>query len=131
MDRHQQLEDSLCLQQFYRDVEDEHHWIKEHHPLAGSFDLGKSLQEVQNLQKKHQALLNEISGREPSVEKVKDRGEELMEAEHFASDDIQQSLLELQSCWRELKQLAGHRTKQLSDSQEAQKVQLSLAVHFK
>ena len=59
MDRHQQLDDSLCLQQFYRDAEDEHHWIKEHHPLAGSVDLGKSLQEVQNLQKKHQVSMTD------------------------------------------------------------------------
>lgn len=61
MDRHQQLEDSLCLQQFYRDVEDEHHWIKEHHPLADSTNLGKSLQEVQNLQKKHQVCRTPIT----------------------------------------------------------------------
>ena len=53
-DRKQQLEDSLKLQQFYRDTEDEMHWIKEHRPLAVSDDVGKSLQEAQNLTKKHQ-----------------------------------------------------------------------------
>ena len=53
-DRRQQLEDSLTLQQFCRDVEDELQWIKEHRPLAESADYGKSLVGVQNLQKKHQ-----------------------------------------------------------------------------
>ena len=53
-DRRQQLEESLKLQHFFHDCEDELHWIKEHRPLADSDDHGKSLQEVQNLQKKHQ-----------------------------------------------------------------------------
>lgn len=53
-ERRQELEDSLKLQQFYRDVEGELQWIKEHKPLADSPDYGKSLTGVQNLQKKHQ-----------------------------------------------------------------------------
>ena len=53
-ERRQQLEDSLKLQQFCRDVEDEMQWIKERKPLAESNDFGKSLMGVQNLQRKHQ-----------------------------------------------------------------------------
>lgn len=53
-DRQVQLEESLKLQQFFRDAEDEMHWIKEHKPLATSDDVGKSFQEAQNLIKKHQ-----------------------------------------------------------------------------
>lgn len=54
--RKQRLEESLELQQFYHEVEDEQHWIKDHTPLTSSDDFGKSLQEVQNLQKKHQVM---------------------------------------------------------------------------
>lgn len=54
--RKQRLDESLKLQQFYHEVEDEQHWIKDHTPLANSDDYGKSLQEVQNLQKKHQVI---------------------------------------------------------------------------
>lgn len=53
-ERRQQLEDSLKLQQFYREIEGELQWVKEHKPLADSPDYGKSLTGVQNLQKKHQ-----------------------------------------------------------------------------
>lgn len=56
-ERRQQLEDSLKLQQFLRDVEDVLQWTKEHRPLAESADYGKSLVGVQNLQKKHQVQL--------------------------------------------------------------------------
>ncbi len=53
-ERRQQLEDSVRLQQFCRDVDDELQWIKERKTLADSNDYGKSLLGVQNLQKKHQ-----------------------------------------------------------------------------
>ena len=46
----------------------------------------------------------------------------LIDSDHYASDDIEQQLLELQSCWRELKILAARRTRRLQDSQESQKV---------
>ena len=63
-ERRQQLEDSLKLQQFYREVEGEVQWVKEHKPLADSPDYGKSLTGVQNLQKKHQVLCIAIEQRE-------------------------------------------------------------------
>lgn len=50
----QKLEDSLQLQQFYRDVEDAWQWTKEHMPMAASSDYGKTLLGAQNLLKKHQ-----------------------------------------------------------------------------
>ena len=42
--------------------------------------------------------------------------------EHFASDEVEQKLLELQSLWRELKLLAARRTQRLADSQAVQRV---------
>ena len=59
-ERRQQLEDSLKLQQFCRDVEDEMQWIKERKPLAESNDFGKSLMGVQNLQRKHQVGIHHV-----------------------------------------------------------------------
>ena len=37
--RHQQLEDSLRLQQFSHDVEEERRWVGDREPLAASTDL--------------------------------------------------------------------------------------------
>ena len=59
-ERRQQLEDSLKLQQFCRDVEDEMQWIKERKPLAESNDFGKSLMGVQNLQRKNQVGIHHV-----------------------------------------------------------------------
>ena len=66
--------------------------------------------------------MNELTGHEPNIDKVKDQGEALIEADHFASDHIQQQIYDLQSRWRELKLLAGQRTQRLKDSLEAQRV---------
>ena len=48
------LEDSLRLQQFYRSVEEEQQWVRECRPQAASTDYGKTMSQVEKLQKKHQ-----------------------------------------------------------------------------
>jgi len=52
--RRENLEDSLLLYTFYRDVDDEMLWIREKRPTAAMTDLGVNLHTVQSLQKKHQ-----------------------------------------------------------------------------
>jgi len=54
--RRENLEDSLLLYTFYRDVDDEALWIREKRPTAAMTDLGTNLQTVQSLQKKHQVI---------------------------------------------------------------------------
>ena len=52
--RHDNLQDSLMLFTFYRDVDDELSWVNDKRPIAAMTDLGDNLTAVQNLQKKHQ-----------------------------------------------------------------------------
>ena len=52
------LEDSLLLHTFYRDVDDELLWINEKRPIAAMEDLGSNLTTVQSLQKKHQVCIS-------------------------------------------------------------------------
>ena len=55
MDRRKgHLEDSLRLQQFYRSAEEEQQWVRECRPQAASTDYGKTMSQVEKLQKKHQ-----------------------------------------------------------------------------
>jgi len=97
-------------------------WIKERRPLAESSDYGKSLVGVQNLQKKHQALLNEVSSYEATVSSTDSSAKELVFSGHFAADSIEGLNADLQHCWTQLKILAKGRTQKLADSLEAQKV---------
>ncbi len=121
-DRRQQLQDSLKFQQFSREVEETMQWIKEHRPLAESTDYGKSLVGVQNLQKKHQALLNENTSYEGNVEEIGSSAKELLFSGHFASDSIETLNADLQQSWTQLKILSAGRTQKLADALEAQKV---------
>ena len=54
--------------------------------------LGRDLIGVQNLQKKHQAMLAEIEGHEPRIKEVTQSGHDMINEGHFASDDIQNKL---------------------------------------
>ena len=47
---------------------------------------------VQNLQKKHQAMMAEIEGHEPRIKEVTQNGQEMIKEGHFASDDIQHKI---------------------------------------
>ena len=52
-ERRSRLQASQDVHQFFRDVEDESQWIREHVVVAASPDVGSSLTSVQNLQKRH------------------------------------------------------------------------------
>ncbi|XP_078592218.1 spectrin beta chain, non-erythrocytic 5-like isoform X2 [Branchiostoma floridae x Branchiostoma japonicum] len=119
--RRDNLEDTLVLQQFYRDVEDELAWVREKEPLATSTDLGQNLTSVQSLQKKHQALEAEISSHEPLVDAVLNTGQHLIGGEHYASADIRSRLEDLMRGMQQLRQQTVHRAAQLAEAYELQK----------
>ena len=56
------LQESLRVQEFYLQVEEEETWIREKEPLASSTDYGRDMNTVIKLQQKHQALEAEIQG---------------------------------------------------------------------
>jgi len=64
---------------------------------------GRDLIGVQNLMKKHQALLAELAGHEPRIATVYGQGEQMVKEGHFAGDDITNKIHELQDKWNNLK----------------------------
>uniref|UniRef100_A0A8C2Z1E6 Spectrin alpha chain, non-erythrocytic 1 n=1 Tax=Cyclopterus lumpus TaxID=8103 RepID=A0A8C2Z1E6_CYCLU len=118
--RKQKLSDSLRLQQLFRDVEDEETWIREKEPIAASTNRGKDLIGVQNLLKKHQALQAEITGHDPRIKAVTQKGEAMVEEGHFAGEEVKVKLSELHGRWDTLKAKASQRRQDLEDSLQAQ-----------
>ncbi|XP_062606729.1 spectrin alpha chain-like isoform X6 [Saccostrea cucullata] len=118
--RKQKLADALKLQQFLRDAEDEEDWIREKEPIASSTNRGRDLIGVQNLMKKHQALQAEIAGHEPRISNVCSHGNKMMDDGHFATEEIQRKIEELQDRWQQLKDKALQRKQDLEDSLQAQ-----------
>uniref|UniRef100_A0A3Q1EVZ1 Spectrin alpha chain, non-erythrocytic 1 n=1 Tax=Acanthochromis polyacanthus TaxID=80966 RepID=A0A3Q1EVZ1_9TELE len=84
------------------------------------FSLGKDLIGVQNLLKKHQALQAEITGHEPRIKSVTQKGEAMVEEGHFAGEDVKAKLAELHGRWDTLKAKASQRRQDLEDSLQAQ-----------
>jgi len=64
---------------------------------------GRDLIGVQNLMKKHQALLAELAGHDPRIGTVCGQGEQMVKEGHFAGDDITRKIHELQDKWNSLK----------------------------
>lgn len=114
------LDDAYRLHQFYRDVEDEEDWIREKEPVAASNNVGRDLIGVQNLIKKHQAVMAEITGHEPRIQDVCQTGENMAQQGHFAADEIKTRIAGLNSAWQDLRQKADNRRRILDDSLQAQ-----------
>lgn len=81
--------------------------------------LGRDLIGVQNLIKKHQAVLAEISNHDARIRAVIEAGKQMMEDEHFASDEIRNRVTALNDHWENLKEKSSQRKQDLEDSLQA------------
>lgn len=118
-ERKHRLADSSQVQQLFRDLEDEAAWIREKEPIAGSTNRGRDLIGVQNLIKKHQAVLAEINNHESRLAAVVSSGEQMLEDQPYSSDDIRLRLDLLKEQWASLKEKALQRKQDLDDSFQA------------
>lgn len=119
-DRKNRLYDSLQVQQLFRDLEDEAAWIREKEPIAGSTNRGRDLIGVQNLIKKHQAVLAEINNHEGRLINVLNSGEHMLKDDsQIARDEIRQRINAVQEQWNNLKDKSAQRKQDLEDSLQA------------
>ncbi|XP_067895807.1 spectrin beta chain, non-erythrocytic 5 isoform X2 [Heterodontus francisci] len=119
-DRRRNLEHSTRLYQLFRDLDAEQAWVQEKLLLATAKDAGKSLDAVQSLQKKHQALENEISNHDSLIKAVMETGQSLVKSGHFASREISKRLWELKDAVETLKEEAEKRSKLLREEHAVQ-----------
>ncbi|KAK2560477.1 Spectrin beta chain [Acropora cervicornis] len=119
--RKTQLEDSLALFQFFYDLDIEMAWIREHMTLAISEDLGTSLIGVQRLQKRHLAFENELTNHQSRIDTVLASGQDLIDSNHYATDEIEERCVELSGSWDLLIGASAERKQKLDDALELQK----------
>lgn len=117
-ERKKRMYDSLEVQQLFRDLEDEAAWIREKEPIAASTNRGRDLIGVQNLIKKHQAVLAEINNHENRISGVIDSGDEMLK-EQPGVDEIKLRLDSLKDQWHNLKDKSSQRRQDLDDSLQA------------
>ncbi|CRL06706.1 CLUMA_CG019447, isoform A [Clunio marinus] len=118
-DRKKRMYDSLDVQQLFRDLEDEAAWIREKEPVAASTNRGRDLIGVQNLIKKHQAVLAEIHNHENRISGVIEGGEAMLKQQPHSIDEIKSRLDSLKDQWHNLKDKSAQRKQDLDDSLQA------------
>jgi len=114
--RKAKLNDSLKASQLFRDFEDEEAYIREKEQVATLNNLGRDLIGCQNLIKKHLVLISEINNHEPRIRSVCQNGEDMISNGHFASEEINQKINNLNQKWFGLKEKANNRKRNLEIS---------------
>jgi len=101
-------------------VEDEKLWIAEKIPQVSSSEVGSSLFNVHMLKKKNQSLRTEIENHEPRVVHVCNNGLKLIDEGHDDAPVFQRLVNELETKYRELKELIDARENKLGQSEKVQ-----------
>jgi spectrin alpha len=114
--RRKKLTDSLRVQELFRDVEDEEAWIREKEPIVGSNNRGRDLIGVQNLIKKHAAVMSEIVNHEGRINSVLQVGTDLVGGGNFMATEVETRVGRLNEHWDVLKEKAEKRLVDLKDA---------------
>ncbi|XP_063371372.1 spectrin beta chain [Cydia amplana] len=112
------LQQSKQLLEFLRDLEHEQEWIA----LKMQTATDHNYRELSNLQskiQKHAAFESELASNKKRIDDVANRGEELIEAKHYASQEISTHVEELENLWRELQSAVKLRRERLQEAYQA------------
>ncbi|XP_058129165.1 spectrin beta chain, non-erythrocytic 1 [Anopheles coustani] len=123
--RKQKLQESLQLQQFLRALYEVEKWINQKMQIA----LDENYREPSNLQskiQKHAAFDAELLANSGRVTAIIEEGESLINAEHYASDLVQEQLDILESEWQKLQEASREKKERLAEAYEALLFQRSL-----
>ncbi|KAL1785833.1 spectrin beta chain, non-erythrocytic 5 [Sigmodon hispidus] len=125
-ERRAALEAQSLLLQFFRDADEEMAWVQEKLPSATAQDYGQSLSAVWHLQERHQNLENEISSHKVLSQVVMGTGHKLIQAGHFAADEVAARVQQLEGALGHLQTEAARRRRMLQQAQEAQEILMKL-----
>jgi len=121
-DRRVLYEQCMDLQLFYRDTEQadtwmaKEAWIREKEPIASSNNRGRDLIGVQNVIKKHQAVLSEICNHEARVNSVCEAGSSVSDGGGYMADEVGSRVGKLRDHWNALRDKADKRKRDLDDA---------------
>uniref|UniRef100_A0A452IK20 Calponin-homology (CH) domain-containing protein n=1 Tax=Gopherus agassizii TaxID=38772 RepID=A0A452IK20_9SAUR len=115
-ERHQQLQATVDLYQFYHYYDVEMNWISERLLIANSTNCGKSLDMAQSLLHKHKELQAEVNAHKQQVQRVLETGKTMIGCKHSSFQRIKEKCQELSNSWVELEKACEERLKQLQHS---------------
>ncbi|KAL8606296.1 hypothetical protein ACOMHN_024191 [Nucella lapillus] len=98
------LLDSYDLQRFLSDYRDLTSWISSMMALVSSDELAKDVTGAEALLERHQEHRTEIDARAGTFQAFESLGQQLLQNQHYASDDVQDKLEQLAKSREELEQ---------------------------
>ncbi|XP_066903176.1 spectrin beta chain, erythrocytic isoform X2 [Halyomorpha halys] len=116
--RKRRLLESKKLHEFFRNVYEVESWLLQKQQVADD----ENYRDASNLQskiQKHIAFEAELIANKSRVGGVSNEGEALIREGHFASDEIQRKLDELESEWRLLQETSSTKRERLSEAYQA------------
>ncbi|XP_021352010.1 spectrin alpha chain-like [Mizuhopecten yessoensis] len=117
--RRQMLEESYKLQTFERDCDETKGWINEKLKTASD----ESYLDPTNLQtkvQKHQNFEAELDANKNRIEAIHQTGEQLIEEEHYASENIRERIDEIQKLWDSLLSQTDRKGNKLKEASQQQ-----------
>ncbi|XP_048485825.1 spectrin beta chain, non-erythrocytic 5 [Plutella xylostella] len=112
------LQQSKQLQQLMRDLTLEREWLALQMQHANDQNY-RELSNIQSKIQKHAAFESELAANKGRVDDVANHGEELIEAKHYASEEIARHVEELEASWRALQAACKLRRARLQEAYQA------------
>uniref|UniRef100_UPI00397EE5A5 hypothetical protein n=1 Tax=Salmonella sp. s51944 TaxID=3159655 RepID=UPI00397EE5A5 len=109
------LADSLRYQQFDRDADEVESWIRDKLKVTMD-DSYKDPTNLQGKKHKHRAFEDEVSANQERLDKVKSSGSDMIDDEHYASDEIQRRIDALLILWGQLLQEMENKATRLGEA---------------
>uniref|UniRef100_W4VRA2 Putative karst n=1 Tax=Corethrella appendiculata TaxID=1370023 RepID=W4VRA2_9DIPT len=124
--RKKKLAESMLLHQFLRNLYEVMKWIGQKLQIA----LDENYREASNLQskiQKHQTFDAELSANSSRVSSVIEEGESLIDAKHYASDEVLVQLKMLETDWDKLQEASREKKERLTQAYEGMLFQRNIA----
>ncbi|CAG2061265.1 unnamed protein product [Timema podura] len=118
--RRMQLDQCLELQLFYRDCEQAENWMSAREAFLASEEVDSKGDNVEALIKKHEDFDKAINAHEEKIAALQTLADQLIAAEHYASEPIDEKRRQVLDRWRHLKEALIEKRSKLGESQTLQ-----------
>ncbi|XP_019288872.2 spectrin alpha chain, erythrocytic 1 isoform X2 [Panthera pardus] len=115
--RRRLLKDSWLLQKLYEDSDDLKNWVNKKKKLADDEDY-KDTQNLKSRVKKQEDFKKELQDNQRLLNTLEKTGQEMIEANHYASDKVMARVAEVVSLWKELLAAMEQKGTQLHDANQ-------------
>ncbi|XP_078297414.1 spectrin alpha chain, erythrocytic 1 isoform X3 [Panthera onca] len=115
--RRRLLKESWLLQKLYEDSDDLKNWVNKKKKLADDEDY-KDTQNLKSRVKKQEDFKKELQDNQRLLNTLEKTGQEMIEANHYASDKVMARVAEVVSLWKELLAAMEQKGTQLHDANQ-------------